>query len=58
MLFDIILTHPKNPAPCFLCTFLWFQTLIVTESDFPIKLNQLKCLQQKERKKNETIKDK
>lgn len=31
-------TQPRNPAPCFLCIFLWFHTLMVIESDFPMYL--------------------
>ena len=38
MAFGIILTHPRKPAPCFLCTFFWFHILMVTESDLPIYL--------------------
>lgn len=32
------LTQPRKPAPCFLWIFLWFHTLIVIESDFPMYL--------------------
>lgn len=28
-------TQPRKPAPCFFCTFLWFQTLRVIESERP-----------------------
>lgn len=34
------LTHPRKPAPCFLWIFLWFQTLMVIESDFPMYLER------------------
>lgn len=30
-----ILTQPRKPAPCFLCTFFWFQTEIVRQSFLP-----------------------
>lgn len=33
-------TQPKKPAPCFLWIFLWFQTLIVMESAFPMYLKE------------------
>lgn len=31
-------TQPRKPAPCFLWIFLWFHTLIVMESNFPMYL--------------------
>lgn len=31
-------TQPRKPAPCFLWIFLWFQTLMVMESAFPMYL--------------------
>lgn len=31
-------TQPRNPAPCFLWIFLWFHTLMVMESAFPMYL--------------------
>lgn len=38
MALDIILTHPRKPPPSFLWIFLWFHTLIVMASIFPMYL--------------------
>ena len=38
MALDLIWTHPRKPAPCFLWIFLWFHTLIVMESLGPTYL--------------------
>lgn len=38
MALDRSLTQPRKPAPCFLWIFLWFQTLMVIESVFPMYL--------------------
>ena len=42
---EVTRTHPKNPAPSLLWTFLWFHTLIVMESVLPTKLkNKWFCI--------------
>lgn len=33
-------TQPRKPAPCFLWIFLWFHTLMVIESAFPMYLTR------------------
>ena len=38
MALDMIRTHPRKPPPSFLWIFLWFHTLIVMASSFPMYL--------------------